>query len=155
MISDTLSWIVVLFQYVLSCVFSLTLMILKNILIATRFETPIARGHGVARLKQDFSTGRWLAFTFYTGIEELKGHEERVGSARPEGVDHGQYQGRSSWKARRAENLSYKDREPEVRIFDSRLPISRPSELTMFQGSCDRRRSSRSQCRCQTRTFER
>lgn len=154
-VSDTLSWIVVFFQYVLSCICSLTFVILKYLLMAARFETPIARGHGVARLRQDLATGRWLAFTFYTGIEELKGYEERVGSARPEGVDYGQYQGRSSWKARRAESLSYKDRDPEVRTFDSNSSISRTSELTMFKGSYHRCRPIWSQCRCQTRPSER
>lgn len=44
----------------------------------TSFETMLARGQGIFRLAQGSETGKWLGYTFYTGIEELKGHEEKV-----------------------------------------------------------------------------
>ncbi|KDQ18071.1 hypothetical protein BOTBODRAFT_171755 [Botryobasidium botryosum FD-172 SS1] len=77
------------------------------------FETPVARGQGVLRLKQDPDTAEWLAFTFYTGIEELKGHEEHVGTARPEVLG---LQGKASWQVLRKELTAYADRDPEVLI---------------------------------------
>ncbi|KDQ16834.1 hypothetical protein BOTBODRAFT_30735 [Botryobasidium botryosum FD-172 SS1] len=40
------------------------------------FETKIARGQGILRLAQDPDSDKWLGFTLYTGLEELKGHEE-------------------------------------------------------------------------------
>jgi len=80
------------------------------------FETPVARGQGVVRLKKHPDTAEWLAFTFYTGIEELKGHEERVGAARPKGPAYGMLQGKSSWQALREDVTTYADRDPEVLI---------------------------------------
>lgn len=57
------------------------------------------------------------AYTFYTGIEEIKGHEEKAGATRGQGVDHGQHAGRKSWKTRRAGHFNYQNgREPEVII---------------------------------------
>ncbi|KDQ15004.1 hypothetical protein BOTBODRAFT_32004 [Botryobasidium botryosum FD-172 SS1] len=48
------------------------------------FETSVARGRGVARLVQDPETKKWLAFTFYTGIEALRGHEPRADDIYPD-----------------------------------------------------------------------
>ncbi|KDQ16836.1 hypothetical protein BOTBODRAFT_53899 [Botryobasidium botryosum FD-172 SS1] len=52
------------------------------------FETRTTRGQGVLRLAQESESGKWLGLTLYTGIEELKGHEEKiiaplVGDAQP------------------------------------------------------------------------
>lgn len=80
----------------------------------SRFETPIARGRGVVRLIQDPATKEWLGYTLLTAIEELKGYEEPNGALRPNGMHHGQRQGRKTWKDQRAEALAYENREPEV-----------------------------------------
>jgi hypothetical protein len=40
------------------------------------YETPIARGKGFARLRQD-AQAHWKALTVFTMIADLKGHEER------------------------------------------------------------------------------
>ncbi|KAK0463689.1 putative dimethylaniline monooxygenase (N-oxide-forming) [Desarmillaria tabescens] len=52
------------------------------------FETDVARGRGFFRLMQDSHDSLWKAKTLYTGIEELKGHEERQGKTRPSSVNY-------------------------------------------------------------------
>ena len=47
------------------------------------FETAVARGRGIVRLKQG------KAWTLLTVMTELRGHEERKGPTRIKGVDHG------------------------------------------------------------------
>ena len=59
------------------------------------FETKIARGRGVLRLRN----GR--AWTLLTAIEELKGFEERKGRSRPLGVVHGVYRRDKNWLERK------------------------------------------------------
>ena len=62
------------------------------------FETKLARGRSILRLKD----GR--AWTLLTAIEELKGFEERKGATRPMGVTHGVYRREKTWlEAKRAE----------------------------------------------------
>ena len=56
-----------------------------------RFETRIARCRGHVRLKEG------LVWTLFTAMDELKGHEERVGHRRPTGAEHGVHPGRLSW----------------------------------------------------------
>ncbi|SJL00892.1 related to monooxygenase [Armillaria ostoyae] len=52
------------------------------------FETGVARGRGFFRLMRDNLDGSWKAKALYTGIEELKGHEEKLGKTRPNSVDY-------------------------------------------------------------------
>ena len=59
------------------------------------FETEVGRGSGHLRLKE----GR--AWTLLTTLDELKGHEEPRGPARPRGVEHGAEPDRESWLERR------------------------------------------------------
>jgi putative flavoprotein involved in K+ transport len=61
-----------------------------------RFETRLARGVGHVRLRD----GR--AWTLFTAIEELKGHEPHLLERRPAGAEHGVHPGRSSWAERRS-----------------------------------------------------
>jgi putative flavoprotein involved in K+ transport len=61
------------------------------------FETAVARGRGLLRLKE---SGAW---TLLTTMVELKGFEEAKGAARPKGVQHGVQQGRKNWAEQRAE----------------------------------------------------
>ncbi len=56
-----------------------------------RFETPSGRGKAHLRLKDG------KAFTLLTSLEELKGHEEREGSTRDKGVQHGARKTRQNW----------------------------------------------------------
>jgi len=59
------------------------------------FETKLARGRGLVRLKD----GR--AWTFLTAAQSLKGFEEKCGSARDRGVEHGVHKNRATWLERR------------------------------------------------------
>jgi len=59
------------------------------------FETRLARGRGQLRLKDD------KAWTLLTTMTELKGFEEKTGSHRIKGAEHGAQQGRQSWLERR------------------------------------------------------
>ena len=60
------------------------------------FETAVARGRGHVRLRGG------KAWTFFTAMRELKGHEERTGPTREEGVVHGALAGgRQTWLERR------------------------------------------------------
>lgn len=60
------------------------------------FETETARGKGHVRLRPE---GCW---TLLTTAQELKGHEEKKGPTREQGVVHGTMKGRESWAERRA-----------------------------------------------------
>ena len=77
-------------------------------------ETDVGSGMGVARLVQQ--GGKWKAFTLFTSMRELKGHEESVGSRRPQGVDHGGKPGRKNWLERRVADSNYENSEPVVLI---------------------------------------
>jgi putative flavoprotein involved in K+ transport len=59
------------------------------------FETAIGRGKGLLRLKGD------LAWTFLTTLYELKGFEEKAGSLRDKGAEHGVIKDRATWLDRK------------------------------------------------------
>ncbi|GAA2089700.1 hypothetical protein GCM10009823_05660 [Brevibacterium salitolerans] len=63
-----------------------------------RFETGVSRGWGHLRLRE----GR--AWTLLTTMQELKGFEEKKGSAREKGVDHVIERGRKTWLERKQEH---------------------------------------------------
>ncbi len=68
------------------------------------FETAVARGYGLMRLKDE------KIWTLLTTMVELKGHEEPQGFARPLGAKHGQGKHRPTWKEEReaeARTLGY------------------------------------------------
>jgi len=60
------------------------------------FETALARGNGLVRLRDG------LCWTLLTAMTELKGHEERSGTRREMGAEHGVQRDRRSWLERRA-----------------------------------------------------
>ena len=64
------------------------------------FETEVARGYGLMRLKDG------LIWTLLTTMVELKGHEEKAGFTRPLGAKHGVNVGAKSWKEEREEEAS-------------------------------------------------
>ncbi|MBO0884754.1 MAG: NAD(P)/FAD-dependent oxidoreductase, partial [Mycobacterium sp.] len=61
------------------------------------FETAVGRGVGHLRLKGD------LGWTLLTALDELKGHEEPMGSRRALGAVHGEDLDGRSWAEKRAE----------------------------------------------------
>ncbi|SEM63664.1 putative flavoprotein involved in K+ transport [Gemmobacter aquatilis] len=68
------------------------------------FETDVARGFGLIRLKGD------LIWTLLTTMTELKGHEEPLGFNRPLGAKHGAGKNKQSWLEEReqeARELGY------------------------------------------------
>jgi len=76
------------------------------------FETAVARGRGLVRLKGD------KCWTLLTTMVELKGHEEAKGASRPKGVQHGVTVDRQSWleaREQEAAELGFKT-QPEVVI---------------------------------------
>jgi putative flavoprotein involved in K+ transport len=76
------------------------------------FETEIARGYGLIRLKDG------LVWTLLTTMAELKGHEEKAGFTRPLGAKHGVNPGAKTWKELRdeeVEKLGY-ETQPNVLI---------------------------------------
>ncbi|KAF3356126.1 hypothetical protein VdG1_00241 [Verticillium dahliae VDG1] len=78
-------------------------------------QTTVGTGDGVARLIHH--DDKWKVFTFYTVLQEIKGHEEAVNSRRDRGVEHGGKPGRKNWVERRqAEAELEPDIEPAVLI---------------------------------------
>jgi putative flavoprotein involved in K+ transport len=76
------------------------------------FETAVARGYGLVRLKDG------KIWTLLTTMAELKGHEEHKGFSRPLGAKHGAGKHRSTWKEEReaeARDLGY-TKQPYVVI---------------------------------------
>ncbi len=73
-----------------------------------RFETTEGRGSGVLRLIDD------KAWTVLTTLEELKGHEERVGRARPTGEAYSRDFRGPNWFDQRQQAETYADHDPEV-----------------------------------------
>ena len=61
------------------------------------FETRVARGRGHLRLRDG------KAWTLLTTMVELKGFEEKKGTRRIKGAEHGVHPGRKSWLERRQE----------------------------------------------------
>ena len=69
------------------------------------FETLVARGKGQLRLKNG------KCWTLLTTMVELKGHEEKKGTERVKGVEHGAKKNRENWaemREREAKELGYK-----------------------------------------------
>ena len=65
------------------------------------FETQVSRGRGHLRLKSDAEGDK--AWTLLTTMVELKGFEEKKGTRRIKGAEHGAQKGRKSWLERRHE----------------------------------------------------
>ena len=63
------------------------------------FETDVARGFGLMRLKDG------LIWTLLTSMTELKGHEEPLGFERPLGARHGAAKNTKTWAEAREEEL--------------------------------------------------
>ena len=64
------------------------------------FETEVARGYGLIRLKDG------LIWTLLTTMVELKGHEEKSGFTRPLGALHGSHPGAKTWKEHREDEAA-------------------------------------------------
>ena len=82
-----------------------------------KFETNQGRGHGIVRLIPDIYDGERLkAWTLLTALEELKGFEERIGTARPRGQSYSRDFRGPNWLDQRQASLAYADRDPTVLV---------------------------------------
>ncbi|MEA2879865.1 MAG: hypothetical protein QOF14_5061 [Hyphomicrobiales bacterium] len=79
-----------------------------------RFETPEGRANGVVRVIPAAGDGAPKAWTLFTGLDEIKGHEERVGKARPTGQSYSRDFRGPNWLDLRKAATEYTDRDPAV-----------------------------------------
>jgi putative flavoprotein involved in K+ transport len=81
------------------------------------FETDQGRGTGVLRLIPEAGDGGDLkAWTLLTALEELKGHEERIGQARPTGETYSREFHGPNWLDLRKSAAAFADRDPAVLV---------------------------------------
>src|ERR1041385_920964 len=82
-----------------------------------RFETAEGRGNGIVRLIPDADGGDTLkAWTLLTTLEELKGFEEQLGTARPRGEAWSRDFRGPNWLDLRKSAVAYADRDPVVLV---------------------------------------
>jgi cation diffusion facilitator CzcD-associated flavoprotein CzcO len=82
-----------------------------------KFETAQGCGHGIIRLIPDAAdNNRLKAWTLFTALEELKGFEETIGSARPRGQSYSRDFRGPNWLDQRQASISYTDRDPTVLV---------------------------------------
>ncbi len=81
------------------------------------FETAQGRGSGVLRLSPDAEDGNaFRAWTLLTALDEIKGHEERLGSARPQGKAYSRDFRGPNWLDLRKAAAEYADRDPAALV---------------------------------------
>ena len=82
-----------------------------------KFETAQGRGSGILRLIPDPADGNRLkAWTLLTALDELKGFEEPMGSARPSGQSYSRDFRGPNWLDLRKASSQYADRDPAVLV---------------------------------------
>ena len=82
-----------------------------------KFETAVGRGDGILRLIPDTDDGNKLkAWTLLTSLEELKGFEEQLGTARPRGSAYSRDFRGPNWLDLRKASAEYADRDPTVLV---------------------------------------
>lgn len=96
---------------------------LETIQAFLNIETSSGRGEGLVRLILDTKDdGTYKAFTLFTTLKELKGHEESIQNRRPTGLHRNDVEGSLNWKDRLLAQQNFEgDREPTVLII-GRLP---------------------------------
>src|ERR1700733_13595604 len=81
------------------------------------FETSQGRGSGILRLIPDADDGNRLkAWTLLTALDELKGFEEQLGTARPRGQSYSRDFRGPNWLDLRNAAAAYADRDPTVLV---------------------------------------
>jgi thioredoxin reductase len=81
------------------------------------FETAEGRGSGVLRLTPDADDGSTSkAWTLLTALDEIKGHEERLGRSRPQGKAYSRDFRGPNWLDLRKAAAEYGDRDPAVLV---------------------------------------
>jgi cation diffusion facilitator CzcD-associated flavoprotein CzcO len=90
-----------------------------NIEAIFSFETAQGRGSGVLRLlprAEGAPDGAPRAWTLLTALDEIKGHEEHVGRARPTGQSYSRDFRGPNWLDLRKAAAAYTDRDPAVLV---------------------------------------
>jgi cation diffusion facilitator CzcD-associated flavoprotein CzcO len=81
------------------------------------FETVDGRGAGIIRLSPPSDGGDDMkAWLISTTLQELRGHEERVGRNRPTGAAYSRNFGGDNWEDVRRKARAFDDREPAVLV---------------------------------------
>jgi putative flavoprotein involved in K+ transport len=81
------------------------------------FETTQGRGSGVLRLTPDADDGNtFKAWTLLTALDEIKGHEERLGRSQPQGKAYSRDFRGPNWLDLRKAAAEYRDRDPAVLV---------------------------------------
>lgn len=88
---------------------------IPNVQAFLNIETDVGTGQGLVRLVN--ADGKWKAFTLFTFLKELTGHEETVGRRRPIGAEHGGHSSKLNWlDQRKTEEKFENGEEPTVLI---------------------------------------
>jgi putative flavoprotein involved in K+ transport len=97
------------------------------------FETAQGRGSGVLRLTPDGSGGS-RAWTLHTTLDELKGHEERLGRSGPQGASYSRDFRGPNWLDLRKAAAAYAARDPAVLVVGGgQAGLSIAARLTQMQ----------------------
>jgi thioredoxin reductase len=81
------------------------------------FETMEGRGSGVLRLTPDANgSNTFKAWTLLTSLDEIKGHEERLGRSRPQDKAYSRDFRGPNWLDLRKAAVAYDDRDPAVLV---------------------------------------
>jgi thioredoxin reductase len=82
-----------------------------------RLRTAVGRASGVLRLIPDAADGHTpKAWTLLTALEDIRGHEEHVGRARPTGQSYSRDFRGPNWLDLRKSAAAYADRDPDVLV---------------------------------------
>ena len=89
----------------------------QSLEVMVAFETAVGRGSGILRLVPDAGgPGGLRGWTLSTTLQELKGHEERIGPRRPTGPSDYRDFGAENWLDKRRKAMAYADRDPAVLV---------------------------------------
>ena len=80
------------------------------------FSTAVGHGAGIVRLSQGKDGEEMKAWLVSTTLEELRGHEEKIGANRPTGAAYSRNFGGDNWADMRQKAQAYTDREPTVLV---------------------------------------
>ena len=81
------------------------------------FETAVGRGAGLVRLSaMPGGDGEMRAWLVSTVLDEIDGHEERIGARRPSGAAYSRNFGGDNWADMRRKAVAYDDRDPAVLV---------------------------------------
>ena len=99
------------------------------------FETMEGRGSGVLRLTPEANDGNaFKAWTLLTSLDEIKGHEERVGRLQPQGKAYSRDFRGPNWLDLRKAAADYNDRDPAVLIVGAgQAGLATAARLTQLQ----------------------